>query len=306
MERELLLRGRERPRDLHAALLAEHEAHLPGRPQPLRRSGRYVPQGPERVTAQSACRSKKQSSHFALPPTARPVAIPIRLRSVVADLDDKWSSSGHQSGSLPLRATPNPANRRRFDFLMDSLQIAGISDFGRGTARIFRSFVAMTPNDPDDDAERLVSLADYESAAARALHPGALAYYAGGAGAELTLADNAAAWQRLAIVPRALAGVGRRDPAITLLGHRRAHPLLTAPTAFHALGHRDAELATAGAPPQSVRRSPSRRSRRRASRRSPRPCPTRPAGSSCMSSVTAASAASSSRRPPSTATRRSS
>lgn len=103
----------------------------------------------------------------------------------------------------------------------------------------------MAPNDSDDDGERLVSLADYETAAARALDPGALAYYAGAAGAELTLADNAAAWQRLAIVPRALTGVGRRDPAITLLGHRRAHPLLTAPTAFHALGHREAELATA-------------------------------------------------------------
>lgn len=95
------------------------------------------------------------------------------------------------------------------------------------------------------DSVELVSVADYEAAAARTLAPGALAYYAGAAGDELTLADNAAAWQRLAIVPRALAGVGHRDPAVTLLGRRRAHPLLTAPTAFHALGHAEAELATA-------------------------------------------------------------
>ena len=103
----------------------------------------------------------------------------------------------------------------------------------------------MPGNHSADGVDQLVSVADYEAAAARVLDPGALAYFAGAAGAELTLADNAAAWQRLAIVPRALAGVGHRDPAVTLLGRRRAHPLLTAPTAFHALGHRDAELATA-------------------------------------------------------------
>ncbi len=90
-----------------------------------------------------------------------------------------------------------------------------------------------------------ISLADHEAAAARRLPAGALAYYAGGAGDELTLCDNAAAWQRLAIRPRALVGVRERDPSVTVLGRPRPHPLLIAPMAFHALGHPDGELETA-------------------------------------------------------------
>ena len=50
--------------------------------------------------------------------------------------------------------------------------------------------------------------------------PGARAYFNGGAGDEMTLRDNNAAWQRLAIHPRVLVGVGERDPSVTVLGKR--------------------------------------------------------------------------------------
>src|SRR5205807_8014389 len=66
----------------------------------------------------------------------------------------------------------------------------------------------------------------------------------GGAGDEITLADNVASWRRLAIRPRMLVGVGRRDPSIELLGRRRPHPLIIAPMAFQRLAHREAELGT--------------------------------------------------------------
>src|SRR5436305_2642844 len=93
----------------------------------------------------------------------------------------------------------------------------------------------------------LISLADYERAAKDVMEPGPHGYAFGGAGDEITLADNLASWRRLAIRPRMLVGVGRRDPSIELLGRRRAHPLIVAPMAFQRLAHREGEIATARA-----------------------------------------------------------
>ncbi|HEY2005333.1 MAG TPA: alpha-hydroxy acid oxidase [Solirubrobacteraceae bacterium] len=95
--------------------------------------------------------------------------------------------------------------------------------------------------------DTLISLADYERAALQMLPVGAHSYLAGGAGAEVTLRDNLAAWSRLALRPRMLVGVGTRDLSVELLGRRRPHPLVIAPTAFQRLAHRDGELATASA-----------------------------------------------------------
>jgi len=93
----------------------------------------------------------------------------------------------------------------------------------------------------------LITLADYERAAAETMHPQAAAYCFGGAGDEVTLRDNLDGWRRLAIRPRMLVGVGERDPGITLLGKPRRHPLLIAPVAFQRLAHPDGEIATARA-----------------------------------------------------------
>ncbi len=98
---------------------------------------------------------------------------------------------------------------------------------------------------PNPSDASLISLADYERAAAEQLPAGALSYLAGGATDELTLRDNLAAWRRLALRPRMLVGVGQRDPSVELLGRRRPHPVLIAPTAFQQLAHPDGEPATA-------------------------------------------------------------
>src|SRR2546421_162358 len=87
---------------------------------------------------------------------------------------------------------------------------------------------------------QLISVADYERAAEEVMAPGPHGYAVGGAGDEITLADNVASWRRLAIRPRMLVGVGRRDPSIELLGRRRPHPLIIAPMAFQRLAHREA------------------------------------------------------------------
>jgi 4-hydroxymandelate oxidase len=97
------------------------------------------------------------------------------------------------------------------------------------------------------DIGQLISLADYERAAEALMDPGAHAYAFGGAGDEITLRDNLAAWSRLAIRPRMLVGVGACDPGVQLLGVARPHPLIIAPMAFQRMAHLDGEIATARA-----------------------------------------------------------
>jgi isopentenyl diphosphate isomerase/L-lactate dehydrogenase-like FMN-dependent dehydrogenase len=93
----------------------------------------------------------------------------------------------------------------------------------------------------------LHSLADVRDAAEPVLSERARAYINGGAADETTLADNDAAWSRLALTPRVLTGVTAPDPAVTLLGRRRSHPIVVAPTAFAGLIHPDADVGIARA-----------------------------------------------------------
>ena len=102
----------------------------------------------------------------------------------------------------------------------------------------------------DDSAcsrEPLISLEDYERAAAAVLDPASLGYFAGGAGDEITMRDNVRAWRRLAIRPRVLVGVGQCERSVTLLGRQRPHPLIVAPMAYQGLAHPEAEIGTARA-----------------------------------------------------------
>jgi isopentenyl diphosphate isomerase/L-lactate dehydrogenase-like FMN-dependent dehydrogenase len=89
------------------------------------------------------------------------------------------------------------------------------------------------------------TIAEFEERAAAVLEEGPYGYYAGGAGDELTLEDNVEAWRRISIRPRVLVDVSERDPGTTLLGRKRPHPILVAPTAYHRLAHPDGEEATA-------------------------------------------------------------
>jgi 4-hydroxymandelate oxidase len=95
-----------------------------------------------------------------------------------------------------------------------------------------------------DDLRRIASVAAFEEAARARLTPMAYAYYAGGSGAERTLARNAEAWSRLSVWYRVMVDVSQRSTATALLGSRIAAPLLVAPTALHRMACEDGELAT--------------------------------------------------------------
>jgi 4-hydroxymandelate oxidase len=91
------------------------------------------------------------------------------------------------------------------------------------------------------------TVADYERAATERMSDDALSYIGGGAGNEITLRDNEAAWRRLALRPRALGAPAGAGTGVELLGVRRPHPVLIAPTAFARLTHPDGELGVARA-----------------------------------------------------------
>ena len=95
------------------------------------------------------------------------------------------------------------------------------------------------------NAHRPITVSDFEPLAQSQMDPAAWDYYAGGAGDELALADNRAAWNRLRLRPRVLVDVSRVDLATTAFGGTLPHPVIVAPTAAHDLAHLDAELATA-------------------------------------------------------------
>jgi 4-hydroxymandelate oxidase len=91
------------------------------------------------------------------------------------------------------------------------------------------------------------TIAEFELRAAELLDSGPHGYYAGGAGDELTLRDNLDAWRRITIRPKVLVDVSERDPATTVLGRNRSHPIFVAPTAYHGLADPAGERATARA-----------------------------------------------------------
>ena len=69
-------------------------------------------------------------------------------------------------------------------------------------------------------------------------------YYDGGAGDEVTLAENIAAWRAVRFRPRVLRNVADVSTRIALLGSDLSSPVLVAPTALHGLAHPDGESAT--------------------------------------------------------------
>ena len=97
------------------------------------------------------------------------------------------------------------------------------------------------------DVDRAVSLFDFERQAKETLSAPAFDYYASGAHDEITLRENRAAFDRLALHYRVLRDVSRRDASTTALGQALSMPLIVAPTAFHRLACDDGELATARA-----------------------------------------------------------
>src|SRR5207247_1826211 len=92
-----------------------------------------------------------------------------------------------------------------------------------------------------------VSFERLEARARAVMSREGFAYVAGGAGAELTLRANRAAFERWAIVPRLLRDVSVRDLSIELFGDRLPAPILLAPVGVLEMAHREADAAVARA-----------------------------------------------------------
>ena len=97
------------------------------------------------------------------------------------------------------------------------------------------------------DGVPFLNLAEIELAARERLAPLAYEYYVGGANDEVTVRENRAAFERIALRYRVLVDVRRRDTSTTVLGTPIDLPVLVAPTAFQRLACDDGEVATARA-----------------------------------------------------------
>ncbi len=75
----------------------------------------------------------------------------------------------------------------------------------------------------------------------------AWAYIAGAAGLETTMVANRAAFERISIAPRMLAGAATRDLSCELFGVKMSAPMFTAPIGVLDMVHPDADLAVARA-----------------------------------------------------------
>ncbi len=91
------------------------------------------------------------------------------------------------------------------------------------------------------------TVADFERIAAERLGEGVLGYFAGGAGDEVTLRENVAAWGRWQLRPRVLAGNSSWSARATVLGAELSMPILVAPVAFQRMVDPEGEVAMARA-----------------------------------------------------------
>jgi 4-hydroxymandelate oxidase len=88
------------------------------------------------------------------------------------------------------------------------------------------------------------TLGDLEAAARRAVGSTVWGYIEGGAGEEVTVRSNRAAFDRWALLPRLLEDLRTVDLGRSLLGKEVAAPFFLAPTAYQRSVHRSGELAT--------------------------------------------------------------
>ena len=92
-----------------------------------------------------------------------------------------------------------------------------------------------------------VSLFDYERHFHARVDPAIRAYIAGAAADGITQRENRSAFERVQLMPRALADMSSATARTTLLGATLDYPILIAPTAWHRLVCEEGELATAHA-----------------------------------------------------------
>lgn len=100
---------------------------------------------------------------------------------------------------------------------------------------------------PDPAVTHPLNLHEYETAARLLLAPMIFDFVAGGAGDEVTVRGNRAAFDRWRLLPRVLRGVRHVSTATSVLGQPVALPVLVAPSSLHRLCHADGERATSRA-----------------------------------------------------------
>jgi isopentenyl diphosphate isomerase/L-lactate dehydrogenase-like FMN-dependent dehydrogenase len=93
----------------------------------------------------------------------------------------------------------------------------------------------------------VINVGEYFEAAAAKVDPKVWCYFEGGAGDEVTLRANRAAYGRWRFRPRVLVDVGEVTTATTVLGTPVSMPLLVAPFAMQRLLDPEGEVATARA-----------------------------------------------------------
>lgn len=92
---------------------------------------------------------------------------------------------------------------------------------------------------------QLVNLLELEALAAQVIPGDGFDYIAGGAGAELTLANNRASFNRRLVPQRVLTGKVVESLATQILGTPLASPIIVAPMGGQAIAHVSAEAGTA-------------------------------------------------------------
>ena len=98
-----------------------------------------------------------------------------------------------------------------------------------------------------DRVSRIGGYDDLRRLGRRRVPRGVFEFVEGGAGAEVTVRENRAAFERVRFEPRWLRDVSGREIATTVLGERLALPVGLAPAGLARLVHRDGELAAARA-----------------------------------------------------------
>jgi 4-hydroxymandelate oxidase len=94
------------------------------------------------------------------------------------------------------------------------------------------------------NAEDIISLPELETLAQATMSAMTYGYVTGAAADELTLRANVEDWQKLRLKPTVLVDVSELDLTVEIIGQKFTMPILLAPTAFHRLCHKEAELAT--------------------------------------------------------------
>lgn len=90
-----------------------------------------------------------------------------------------------------------------------------------------------------------INVADAEREGQERLEQGPRDYFAGGAGDELTLRENVAAWGHWRLRPRVLRDVRTVSTSTELLGKPTEMPILVAPVAYQRMAHAEAERGMA-------------------------------------------------------------